>query len=266
VVQCPSEFWDSYYESQEEPEVKYLLQLFSYGGVEERTVDSILKELAAAKESVHYSRISGDALITRSRSRAASEYYDREDMGPGSALVMIDHDIDWQPGAAEHIAQKAIERKAIVGGLYCKRTEGKGFSSRLVEPICPADGYDGFAEDSSGKTRIEFGKDVIIKAEYVATGFMAIAWECIDEIVKKDPLGDVEYVSDGAFEYWTVFRDAIVPHTRIDNAMEFLSEDWAFCMRAKKCGFDCEISLFPMLGHTGNKRFLPSDAVEVKNA
>ena len=235
----------------------FMLQLYAYSGVHEQTLQSVIMELARGKAG--FSKMSNDALISRARSRGASIYYKSEVYGPGTALVMIDHDIQWQPGAAEHIAKKAVELNTIVGGLYSKRAEGKGFASRLV-------GDPGV---------VKFGVEGTIPAEYVATGFIAIPWTVLDAMVKDIPPNsdlfdwsahNVLYVSDGpTMEYWTFFETMVTEHSALEGKLEYLSEDWAFCKRAIARGFEPKISTLPLLTHWGDKGFTIKSALKPGN-
>lgn len=216
----------------------------------EATVDSIIGELSFAPDDkklygdsgVAYSRVSGDALISRSRSRGASHFLDNQ---PDSdVLVMIDHDIEWRSGDAAHIAQKARETGAIVGGLYCKRRFGNGFASRTE------------------KFEMRLGDDKLLPAVYVATGFMAIPRSALEAVQEK--IDDVIPVSDGpAHNYRTFFSCMTRPHTVIPEANEYLSEDWSFCERAKQAGVELYISSFPILNHYGDYPYRQVDATFV---
>ena len=219
----------------------FLLQLYSYSGVEESTLTSLILELARGK--CGFSRIGNDALISRSRSRGVSNYYNDKNYGPGTAVVLIDHDMEWRPGDAFNLAKLAIEKDAIVGGLYSKRAEGKGFSSRF----------------KGNPGNVAFGKPGLIEADYVATGFMAIPWTVLDKIIKES---SIVKVTDGRdIEYYPLFATMITSHTVFDDEYEFLSEDWSFCKRAEEVGVKSYISTEPIITHWGLKGYKLQDAV-----
>src|SRR3990167_3857956 len=91
--------------------------LFAYGGVIDETLDALLAEfqLAGQRElEVEFSRVRDDALISRSRSVVASQFL----TGSSDCLVMIDRDIVWPPGSLIELAERAVEHKAIVAGVY----------------------------------------------------------------------------------------------------------------------------------------------------
>lgn len=256
---------------------KTILGLFSYGGVMEGTVDCVLGELSFASQNqipTAYHRISGDALISRSRSRALGKFMASD----GDVMVMIDHDINWRPGDMAHIAEAAVKEGALVGGLYCKRAMGKGWSSRV-----PVNGA------------VHFGKPGLIGTPALATGFLAIPRSVIEGIEarlditkpawneafkaavdakdykKVAELQDMSIapIADGAyreidFEYKDYFRCIRAASQRPD-VFQFLSEDWAFSVRAVYCGYQSYISTYPILGHTGEYTFKIPDGMDDKD-
>lgn len=254
--------------------MRAILGLFSYGGVVEGTVDSVLGELhycSANKINMGYSRISGDALIERSRSRALGKFMSSD----ADVMVMIDHDITWRPGDVAHMANVAHKEKALVGGLYCKRAFKKGWSSRV-----PFNGT------------IQFGKPGLIETPALATGFLAIPRTVVAGIDAKlditqpywkqkfkeavsaqdhaeiNLLQDMSIapIADGAYrqveyEYKDYFRCIRYKSARPD-VYQFLSEDWAFSLRAVYCGYKSYISTFPLLGHTGDHTYTVPDGMD----
>jgi hypothetical protein len=257
--------------------MRVLLGLFSYGGVMEGTHDCVLGELSNASQNqrlMAYSRISGDALISRSRSRAIGKFMESD----ADVMVMVDHDIVWRPGDAYHVAEAAYKEKALVGGLYCKRAFRKGWSSRV-----PMQGV------------LTFGHPGLLESPALATGFMAIprvVVQGIDDqlditgakwkeafaaaVDAKDysrvaSLQDLSIapIADGAyrevdFKYKDYFRCIRWPGAG-PEIFQYLSEDWAFAFRAVHCGFKSYISTYPILGHIGDHTYGIADGMDEKD-
>lgn len=255
--------------------MRVVLGLFSYGGVCEATVDSVLGELGWCSHNsklVAYHRISGDALIERSRSRALGQFLQTD----ADVMVMVDHDLQWRPGDLYHIAEQAYENSSLVGGLYCKRAMGRGWSSRV-----PLEGA------------IEFGKPGLIETAALATGFLAIPRRVVEGMIEKldttKPFwqskmkeaissGDtasicslqdmsIAPIADGAyrkvdFNYHDFFRCVRAPNASNPEIFQFLSEDWAFSVRANYCGFKSYLSTFPLLIHHGEYGFTVADGMD----
>lgn len=212
---------------------------YSYGGLEGACVDSMMQELqlaAAAKIDVRYSRIGDDALISRSRSKAMSDFLATD----ASVFVQIDHDLSWAPGDLLHLAQVALEKDAIVGGLYSMRGKKQGFAGRPLIAR-PEDGVN-----------INLGTDSFIEAEYVAGGFTAIPRSVVEEVLKaglaaaeelsmgapsnrgRDPEGEelTECVYTDGSRFHDYYRPIVVPSRLFPGSAEYLSEDWSFSWRA----------------------------------
>lgn len=261
--------------------MKIILGLFSYGGVEEQTVDSVIKELAWAGQNgkkVGYHRFSGDALIARSRSRVLGNFYRQNQ---ADVLVMVDHDIEWRPGDLTKMAEQAVEKNALVGGLYCKRARGKGWSSRVPE-----------------LGTVTFGEwpGKLVETPALATGFLAIPRAAVEEILgqlyiesdrflqkmeslhKEGKIGEmlalhdlsIGRIKDGAWkvadhDYYDFFRCFRVPSGNKDaeeNINQFLSEDWAFSHRAVYCGIKSYLSTAPVLTHHGMYGYTLGDGMD----
>lgn len=262
---------------ENEKSIKVVLGLFSYGGLEEATLDSVLAELSFASQhgkQVLYHRISGDALIERSRSRALGKFLESE----GDVMVMVDHDIQWRPGDLIHVAEQAVKENALVGGLYCKRAFGKGWSSRVP----PSGG-------------VEFGKPGLLETPALATGFMAIPRSLVLGMIDQLDItqdrwkesfataiksGDHELIAnlqdlsiapiaDGAyrqidFKYHDYFRCIRAPSGN-EGVFQFLSEDWSFANRAIFCGYKSYISTYPLLVHHGQYGYTIPDGMDARD-
>lgn len=182
--------------------MKAALYVFAYTGLTAETHICITKELSAWPDLVH-GTVSNDALIERSRSKAASHFL--IDPSMGDVMLMLDHDMIWKKGDLKYLAEKALETKGIVAGLYSKRAFHQGMTFRIEEPC-----------------RFEIGEDRLIPATFVSTGFIAIHRRVIEHITK-----DMKPVIQG---FYPVFLPMVV---ETKHGLEHLSEDWAMCYRAQ---------------------------------
>ena len=212
------------------------LCLFAYNGLTGGTHLSILGESLVWPELVH--RVQGnDALISRARSKVASWFLQEENVG--DVLMMIDHDISWQQGDLRHIAEQALEGRAVVAGIYPKRAFGKGF------PVI-------FTDDVEGEYQI--GREGLIAARYVSTGFIAIHRAVLEQLASTLPKVNV---ADEGEEYWPFFLPMLAEQ---GEDVSYLSEDWAFCVRAREAGFRIYASTRPRLEHEGTHTYRMADA------
>lgn len=201
---------------------KVNVALFAYAGVEPATCDSLLRDLPCIP-NLTYSRVSKDALISRSRSTAATDFL-RSDTNP-DLMIMIDHDISWQPGDLLRLVQKVAETESVVGGVYSKRIFGQGIAAK------PA-----------AKGGHFIGSDELIPAEYVSAGFLGIHRKVLEKVAEILPLTTANF--------WPFFMP-MLSAKRSDGRPEYLSEDWAFCERARNLGFKLFLDPKPCLVHNG---------------
>ena len=230
--------------------LKVSMVVFGYGGLNSRCHDSIFMELThkpnADIEWTHRT-IDDDALIDRSRSRAASRFLQSvPDEERRSVFVFVDHDIQWRPGDLGTLARQAAREQGIVGGLYACRSMQRGFSSRLA------------AEGASFKV----GGDKLHPAEYVATGFMAcsvVALRRISACCQRPDATPVMRITEciGLDTKDDSFFDFFRPVPLACNLpgyegkMEYASEDWAFAARARYSEVPLFVSETPILKHWG---------------
>lgn len=191
------------------------LYVFAYNGVTAFTHLSVVNEMVRWGNLDH-AVIGGDTLISRARSRAAGIFLKE---GAGDVMLMVDHNVSWEPGSLSHIARKALEHRAVVGGVCPIGALGKGIGVRLNEG-----------------EELEFGADRLIQAVYVSGGFMAIPREVLEAITPTLP-----WIDEG---YTPFFMPMVVDG-------EYLSEDWALCERAREAGYDVLADMVPNLNHEG---------------
>lgn len=225
--------------------MKIALALFSYGGIEGELLDCLMAEMFRAqheKVELLYSRIHGDALISRSRSKAMSAFLDSK----ADIFFQLDHDLQWDVGDILATCAQAHEKKCVVGGMYSNRAEGKGFSGRLIK-----------AEN------IKLGADAFVDAQYIGAGFTAYPRLVIEEVLKngldsRDPnitLTKCSYL-DSTSTFYDFFRPVVVRNKEM-NIEEFLSEDWSFNWRVRQAN-PARPQLYwakPMLLHWGRAPF-----------
>lgn len=152
-------------------------------------------------------------------------------MGAG-VMVMVDRDIEWQPGDLERLIASCEKTGGIVGGAYAFRSGRIGLPLRLAE-------------------QSEFGLrvDDLRPAIYLSGGFMAVSAAALERL--KDGL---PYVSDSYGGFWPFFLPML-------HEGEYLSEDWAFCQRALDKGVSVTLDCWPALGHEGTKRYTVAEAM-----
>ncbi len=205
--------------------------VFGYSGVVPNTVQCIVDEVKASP-ALLWAVASSDALISRSRSVVASRFLQSK----ADVLVMIDHDLVWNPGDVRELATKALQHDAIVAGLYSKRALRKGFASIL--------------RDEAPGSFMDIGADHVYEAKWLASGFTAYprtAFEKVKEAVEMDS-GQLTRLHAARYFDGHDFTPFFMPFML---GTDYLSEDWAFSERARRAGVKQLIWAKPKLLHIG---------------
>ena len=177
----------------------------------------------------------GDALISRSRSIAVSNWYRQTEE---DVFLMIDDDVVFEPRGAEKVVELARQTRAIACAAY---------------PV--KDGTHLACRRFPGQ-EIVFGPDSApVEIIYPATGFMAVHRDVIDAMVAaQTPEGRPHFPlcdAHGLSPMWPFFDTFVL--TGPDGGSEYLSEDYAFGEVARQLGFkvwlDPSVTLFHMGYH-----------------
>ena len=225
----------------------YRLDLFGYGGISEHTAGAVLTAVSAPypRPPARYRLWTGDALISRLRSVALSQFLDEN---AADVQVMVDHDVSFPPDAPARLAAHAHAIRGVVGGLYAKRSEGGGFASPTAGPVVGL-------------------RDELREVPYVSTGFLAIDRRAADAMIVAlsdegmDPDLRVRRCRCGDRDFWDVFRPFSVPSERAPGLCEYLSEDWAFARRMQAAGVPVRLWLGAEIVHHGEKAWRWGDVI-----
>lgn len=247
--------------------MKLYLAPFSYGGMHPCTVESLIAEvrlLDQKKVPITLKQVHDDALISRSRSRAMTEFLKSD----CDVMFMVDHDIEWNAGDLLATADMAHLKKSIVGGMYSMRGKNQGCAGRL----------------KGEKVTVHIGKDQLHEAEFVPGGFTAIPRVVVEEVLKAGleatelmRHSDVTSTGDGVgvaaqavtecldyVPFYDFFRCVTVASEMIPGKMEYLSEDWAFGARARWANPQRKQYLWsePVLTHHGAYGYAMAEAAQ----
>ncbi|MDO8689271.1 MAG: hypothetical protein Q7R39_04565 [Dehalococcoidia bacterium] len=225
---------------------------FCYGGIAPQTHLSILQLMTHPAEDVEvtYSMTGDDALISRSRSKTASEFL----RSNCDVLFMVDHDIEFKPEDLIATCQKALEKQALVSGMVSVRHTKGALASR-------------FKDEPS----VRLGADGLYEAAHVGTGFLAIPRIVLETMVAEltgqlapPDLRIIECISNykdpDVGTFYDFFRCFVEPSEVVPNTYEYLGEDISFSRRAKECGVGLYLYAKPRLKHWGQHGFSPDMA------
>lgn len=175
----------------------------------------------------------GDALISRSRSIAVSNWYRQTDE---DVFLMIDDDVVFETRGAEKVVELARKTRSVACAAY---------------PV--KDGTHLACRRFPGQ-EITFGPDSPpVEIIYPATGFMAVHRDVIDAMVAaQTPEGRPHFPlcdAHGLSPMWAFFDTFVL--TGPDGGSEYLSEDYAFGEVARQLGFKIWLEPSVTLFHMG---------------
>jgi hypothetical protein len=222
--------------------------LISYKGVHEQTLLMYmgLVEAFLRRGGGNIVPIWNDALICRSRSRVVSgllpDLIGAGDQRGGDVMVFLDHDVEVSPEDVLKLGEMAVEQDAIIGIPYALRDPlRRRWAGRIEGGKMPC-----------------VGQDVVIDAHLIPT-LMAVPARALRQIwgacsISRDPALKVTRCKDNAVPGWTHFVDFFrpMPVQSPEGDWEYLSEEWAFCHRARAAGVPVRLWLKPTVRHHGS--------------
>jgi len=196
----------------------------------------------------HWIVFSGDALLERARSQAASKFL-WSDEAP--YMLFLDDDIVFTPQDVARIYQDLIDGYDLIGGAYSVR-DGTQLASY------PFGGKMVLGEGKDENTFLDGG---IHEVEYLSTGFMGISRKLLIKLRDELPL-PLLHPNDWA-KCYPFFESG-----RLSERQEpiYISEDWDFCEKARKVGIKTYIDTSVQVGHQGRIVYYPKDIFEKRMA
>ena len=185
----------------------------------------------------------GDALVSRARSIAASAFL-RSDC---DVMLSIDSDIWFRPEDAIALCEKAITR-GIIAALYMTR-------SLNIQPALML-----------SNRPVTFSPDAEpVEVPFSSTGFMAATRAVFETLSAELPLCHKGWSDRGAdTSFWPFYMPYTIPWEGDGNL--YLSEDWAFCQRAKDAGFKVWLDPSVRVGHIGSYMYTLEDLIREPRA
>jgi hypothetical protein len=234
----------------------------AYGGQANILFFKSLLDLQPACEKagvgLHIELTGGDALITRARSRMATQFLEETDH---SHLLFVDADIAFRP---EHVFRLLEAGKDVVGGVYpLKLVDWNKVAAAVKGGLKDVQAASlGYVVDfiPNPNQSVDVDDAGFAPVRSIGTGFMLISRRALEAVRQANPqlrcrLADMNLAARDV----TLFFDTMIdPDTR-----EHLSEDYAFCRRWRDVGGEVYADFQTRLSHIGHATFTGSlmDAV-----
>jgi hypothetical protein len=209
---------------------------------------------------------SGDSLISRARNNLIALGMNQKDI---THLLFIDSDIMWKP---VEVIKLLLADKFLVGGTYPikkyfwnKIADNYSTNTFIRDKIEIKNNNNiNISNESMIKNNLlkynfnlfsnEFNLDGnLLKVGHIATGFMMMKRELIDEMIIKFPetkySDDIGFLNESENKYAYALFDCGVVNGH------YYSEDWLFCHRWLGIGGDVYLDITINLTHTGSEDF-----------
>ena len=238
---------------------KVYIAVIAYSGLHPKTHHMLMNMQQACSQlnlTGHWANIHNDALISRSRSRVLSEFFDHTD---DHVILMIDHDIEADPVELLALCNHAYHNDTILAAPYALRAPYLAWAGRTWQGKIPAVGIDAFQS-----------------VQFAGTGAMAIPRVACERIRDHCLRHDDHTISltlcndshrraeEGCPTFLDWFRPVCAKVS--ENRVEYLSEDWAFCWRAHSANVEVGIWHLPKIKHWGDYAYTLPDHESVNEA
>ena len=169
----------------------------------------------------------GDALVERARGISATYFLKHTD---ADVFLSIDSDIvDFSPFAIDELVEQAVTHDIVAGIYLCKSVSRTKPSSLFLD-----------------NTSIEFGQDSTpVEIQWGATGMLAVHRRVFEKMAEGM---DLLHEKEDTRAFYPFFQSMIVDS---DEGKILLSEDYAFCERARELGFKIYANPSVRMGHMG---------------
>lgn len=203
-----------------------------YGGMlNESTMTSLLKfVMLATKVGLNWSldTMVNESLVTRARNNLMAKMLTND---KATHFMFIDSDIRFDANSIFHML---AADKDIIAGLYPKKAYPIAYNINLNQ-----------------QTKIQ---GPLFTVDTAATGFLMFKRKVYTDLIAAHPT--TKYVDDvGLGKQFEPNMYAIFD-CYIDDKGHYLSEDWAFCRRAKALGYEIWADGRVLLNHTGTHEFV----------
>ena len=241
------------------PTFKLMIATPSYGGAQASFVGSVIEFIALAERGgvdTVFASLSHNPSINRARNVMAATFLASD----CTHLLFIDDDIGFEADKLLSMIERAWdEGKSIVGAPYPRRhiawgqVEMFARTGRLAQsPASLVDaGGDFVFEPLAGNTALRI--DDWVECAKLGSGLMCIARPVFDAIAARQPelayilpAGGGALTAAGDAEATAFFHPLIEEETR-----HLLSDDYAFCVRARAAGFSIFAAPWIRTSHTG---------------
>jgi len=204
---------------------------------------NVMNLIGKNKHNITFFPMKGDALIDRSRSRAAS-YFMRE--RNDDILFFVDDDESFKSEDVIKVVDNVMSGMDICGGLVMLKKPQNQRMNYIDKNVLFFDDQQVTFEKGAKPVQIRF----------LGSGFMAVHRSVFQSMIDKEV---VPFCHPHDLKFWPFFQP--FPYKNGSGDVVYLSEDWAFCKRAEDLGFKVWLDPSIFISHHGDYGWELADAL-----
>jgi hypothetical protein len=230
------------------PRKNVTVTLVAYRNLTTPTHEMFMRELfhpqwglsgSHGKYNVRLRALANDALISRSRSRALTHFWQSD----CEVMFWCDADMICQPGDVLRLVDTCFEKKGIVSAIVPLRAFDSGHAVRFTKEV----------QDDENLV-IWNGLDQVVPAHWVGSAFCAIHWTAVDAAAR-----DCQPCHGPEGPHLNFCMPFHMPGDIPGGPGDGLSEDWAFTERCRRRDVPIWVDCKPVIEHLGPYAFSLED-------
>lgn len=213
---------------------------------------AVMNLYAQKKHDFIWCPMKGDALIDRSRSRVAS-FFMRE--RTEDIIFFVDDDEDFKTQDVIKVVDNVVAGMDICGGMVMLKKPVTMINNHIQKNVL-------FFPDQE----VTFSHDSKpVEIRYLGSGFMAIHRRVFKSMIDRagefpvESNYNVPFCHPSDLKFWPWFQPFWAKNDLGEQI--YLSEDWAFCNRARKFGHKVWLDPSVFIDHKGEYRWNLADAL-----
>jgi len=199
-------------------------------------VSNIMTIFSQRKHAYEWMPLTGEADVSRARSRVASAFLKTEN----DVLLFVDDDIRFKKEDSDKLIDNVVDGKLICGAHYVQK-------GTIDKTMVMEDGESILFHPNEKEPK----KCVALPGGFVA--FHRSAFEAVLKLKRHDGDPVIPLCNEGAsWEFYPFFDSQPM---KMDGGWRFIPEDWSMCLRAREAGVQSWVHPGIMLSHVGEAEF-----------